>query len=225
MLDEGMAPADDWFTRLKEEITADGRSNKVLSLAAGLGQNYVQQMIAKDQPPKIPTLEKLLVVLGADAARRVRPDSAAASEVREANISLPSMPLKDVPVLGTAAGGDYAKGAFQLTPDAVDYVRRPPGLMNAKEIYALYVEGSSMVPRFEPGELIYVNPNRPVRPGDYVVIQEPVDEDTTRGFVKQFVKRSGEWVVVRQLNPAGEMRFKPQVKVHRVLTVTDLMGV
>jgi phage repressor protein C with HTH and peptisase S24 domain len=224
MINEGMAAADDWFTRLKEEIAADGRSNKVISLAAGLGQNYVQQMVAKDQPPKLPTLEKLLAVLGPDAAHRVRPDMLP-SEVRHANVPLPPMPLKDVPVRGTVAGGDYSKGAFQLTPDAVDYVRRPPGLVDAKEIYALYVEGSSMVPRFEPGELIYVNPNRPVRPGDYVVIQEPVDEDTIHGFVKQFVKRSGEWVVVRQLNPEGEMRFKTQIKLHRVLTTADLMGV
>jgi phage repressor protein C with HTH and peptisase S24 domain len=224
MVDEGMAPPDDWFTRLKEEIAADGRSYKVISLAAGLGQNYVQQMVAKDQPPKIPTLEKLLAVLGPDAARRVRPDMQA-SEFREADVPLPRMPLKDVPVLGTAAGGDYEKGAFQLTPDAVDYVRRPPGLLSAKEIYALYVEGSSMIPRFEPGELIYVNPNRPVRPGDYAIIQEQVDEDTIRGFVKQFVKRSGDWIIVRQLNPEGEMKFKAHVKLHRVLTIADLMGV
>jgi phage repressor protein C with HTH and peptisase S24 domain len=134
---------------------------------------------------------------------------------------------KDIPVLGTVAGADLSKGAFQLTPDTIDYVRRPPALETARTVYALYVEGDSMSPRFEPGELIYVNPNRPVRVGDYVVVQEPLDGDGNySAWVKAFVKRTSEWLVVRQLNPPGEMRFRATegLRVHRVMTTAEILG-
>lgn len=222
---KGMAD-EEWFGRLKEAIADDGRSHSTISLKAELGRNYVQQMIAKDTPPKRETLEKLLTVLGPEAASRVR-GTALPNEVRAAAVDLPRTMAKDVPVRGTVAGADYGKGAFQLSPDIIDYVRRPPALADAKDVYALYVEGSSMEPRFEAGELIFVNPNRPARPGDYVVIQEPVSEDETRGFVKQLVKRTGDWVVCRQLNPVAELRFKatPALRVHRVLTTSDMLGI
>lgn len=228
MLEVGMIE-DDWFERLKEAIADDGRAAKTISLAAGLGQNFIQQMLAKNQRPKLSTLDKLLEVLGPEAAARVRALPApAGNEVRLADVPVPTGMAKDVPVLGTAAGSDFERGAFQLTGDPVDYVRRPPGLLASKDIYALYVEGLSMTPKFDAGDLIYINPNRPVRPGDYVVIQEPVDDNAIRGFVKLFEKRAGDWYICRQFNPPGEMRFSAKnnaVKLHRVLTTADLMGV
>lgn len=157
------------------------------------------------------------------------PAPARASEVRTADVALPAIGNlpRDVPVLGTAAGSDYERGAFQLSTDPVDYVRRPPALLANTAVYALYVEGSSMEPKYEPGELIYVNPARPVRPGDFVVVQEMIGEDDTRrGFVKQYVKRAGEWHMVRQFNPPAELRFPANetTRVHKVLSTSDLLG-
>ena len=42
--------------------------------------------------------------------------------------------------MGTAAGAMLGKGAFQLSSDVVDYVRRPQALTGARGVYALYVE-------------------------------------------------------------------------------------
>ena len=55
---------DLWFTRLLEAVTRDGRDMKAISLAAGLGQNYVQQMVKDHKKPKIDSLVKLLQALG-----------------------------------------------------------------------------------------------------------------------------------------------------------------
>ncbi len=224
MLYDPMA-TDDWFTRLKQAIEADGRAHKTISLAAGLGQNYVQQMFAKDQAPKPATLEKILAVLGPDALSAVG-SPYPQPEYREADVKAPISMPRDVPVLGTAAGSDYDRGAFQITTDVVDYVRRPPGLMQNRDVYALYVEGSSMEPRFEAGELIFVNPIRPPRIGDYVVLQEQIAEGEMRGFVKQLVRRTSEWVTVRQFTPEAELQFRAAgLTMHRVMTTADLMGV
>jgi phage repressor protein C with HTH and peptisase S24 domain len=76
---------------------------------------------------------------------------------------------KDIPVLGTVECG--SDGAFNLNEGPIDHVRRPPGQMNRKGIYCIYVEGSSMEPVYETGDLVYVDPHRPPQAGRDVVIQ------------------------------------------------------
>lgn len=57
-----------WFDRLLAAVQRDGRDMKKISLEAGLGQNYVQQMAKNRKKPKIDSLVKLLKALGrADA--------------------------------------------------------------------------------------------------------------------------------------------------------------
>jgi len=56
-----------WRERLKEVIEADGRSLRAISMAAGYGENYVQQMLKNKKQPSFPRLAKVLSVLGASA--------------------------------------------------------------------------------------------------------------------------------------------------------------
>ena len=53
-----------WETRLREVIKADGRSMNELSEAAGLGRNYVQQMLTYEKRPGADKLAQLLDALG-----------------------------------------------------------------------------------------------------------------------------------------------------------------
>lgn len=149
--------------------------------------------------------------------------------LRPAEVNVPvaqEMP-NDVPVYGTAAGS-HLRGAFQMEAGlTIDYVRRPPGLTGAKDAYALYVEGSSMEPRFGPGELVFVHPHRPPRLGDAVIIQvavSPGQIEASIGFLK---RRTAEHVVLGKLNPVAEVQLKREhvTAVHRVLTMNELFGV
>jgi SOS-response transcriptional repressor LexA len=139
----------------------------------------------------------------------------------------PYMPL-DVPVFGVAAGNPM-DGAFQLETGVIDYVRRAPGIMNARDVYALYVTGESMVPRFRHGELLYISANRPVRIGDDVVvcIRPERDGDPERCFIKMLVRRHPDYIEVEQFNPPKRMKFDRAdiIRVHRVLTMADVLGV
>jgi phage repressor protein C with HTH and peptisase S24 domain len=131
-------------------------------------------------------------------------------------------------VLGTVAGAELGKGAFQLTSDVVDYVRRPHGLLGAKDVYALYVEGESMLPKFEPGDLVFVHPHRKPRNGDYVVIQEPdSDNGGPRGFIKRLVAVTTKLIRTEQFNPKSNIDFviRPGLQVHKVMTDGELYGV
>lgn len=151
-----------------------------------------------------------------------------ASDLTQAQVILPAnseMP-RDLPVLGTAAGSK--SGAFQLENVIIDYVRRPPALMGAADVYAIYVVGDSMEPMIMAGELRFVHPHRPVHIGDVVVLQARNGEEAPiQAYIKRLVRRTKDKLVLRQLNPETTLEFRADavVAIHKVLTMNDLFGV
>lgn len=130
---------------------------------------------------------------------------------------------QDLPILGTAAAAII--GAVTLG-QPIGFTRRPPALLSTPDAYALYVAGESMEPRYRSGDIVYVNPHRPCRQGDDVVIQTRLRRgDDITGYVKTFVSRSPKEVVVRQYNPASTIQYAAQtvVAVHRVLSAHELI--
>lgn len=133
---------------------------------------------------------------------------------------------RNVPVLGTAAGG--GEGDFILNGDIAEYVRRPPGVANAPQIFAVWVTGDSMHPRYTEGDLIYVHPGRRPKIGDYVLIEMvPTTDGSRPAFIKRLLRRSEEAIVVEQFNPAREVTFDARTVAHiyRILSTAELMGV
>lgn len=137
------------------------------------------------------------------------------------------VPLRDspawnrmIPVLGHVAGGAPGRGYIALG-GTVEMVPCPPWLANVENAYALYVSGTSMVPRYLPGELVYVHPHKPVSAGDFVVaqIQEPNEPDP-HGYVKQFVEWSNDGhLVLRQFQKPELIRFDADhvVDLHKIV--------
>ena len=127
-----------------------------------------------------------------------------------------------VKILGMAVGGD--DGKFMLNGETAGYADMPPSLEAVRGAYAVYIHGESMLPRYEPGEVVFVNPHRPPRAGDYVVaqIQDGADSDIA-AYVKKFVSKSAKELVLEQLNPPRGhdklMRFPARTvhAVHRIL--------
>lgn len=60
--------ARDWRERLKERVEADERSMRAISVAAGHGPNFIQQLLKDGKEPGFQKLVDLLSVLGPDAA-------------------------------------------------------------------------------------------------------------------------------------------------------------
>tara|TARA_R110000787_G_scaffold31143_13_gene82870 strand:- start:1381 stop:2094 length:714 start_codon:yes stop_codon:yes gene_type:complete len=226
----------DRITRLIEEL---GISMESVSRAAGLDKTYLRKTLARDGAiPKLENLEKLATALRTtpdwllgrtdDPIPSTAPDQPA--EVRPIDRPAPvraEMPA-DVPVMGTAAGS-LLSGAFQLQGGVIDYVRRPPALSGARDIYALYIEGSSMEPRYFPGELVYVNPHKPPRIGDTVIVQEHNgDSGPVAASIGVLFKRANGTVVLRKYNPPDAEITITQTRIaaiHRVLTPNELFGV
>ena len=137
-----------------------------------------------------------------------------------------AMPL-DVPVYGTAVGGQ--DGDFELNGEVIDRVRRPPGITNARNAFALYVVGTSMEPRYDEGDLIFVHPGKPPVPGcDVVVELNAVDEfGRQKALLKTYRGKSPTKLLLSQLNPAGpiELPLEQVRQVLRVLRTNELLGI
>ncbi len=117
-------------------------------------------------------------------------------------IDVPSAPPpRDLPVMGAVKGGE--EGFYFNEGEAKEYIVRPPALTGVSNAFALYVHGESMEPRYYAGEMLYVNPNRPVTKGCFVA----VEMSSGQGLIKQFVRRSDELLVLAQFNPPKEIRL------------------
>lgn len=125
---------------------------------------------------------------------------------------------KDLPVYGVSRAGN--DGSFILNGEVIDVVRRPRSLSHASRAFALYVEGDSMTPRYDPGDLVFVNPGRPARPGDDVIIEFHPGEDDTQGpaYLKKLVRQNSNEIIVEQYNPAKTYTI-PRAQVRAILYV------
>lgn len=165
-------------------------------------------------------------------AEAVEPPTTRAPEVEIAPVPVPSsgsLP-KDVPVWGTAMGSlvDGVEGVHLYSGEPVEYVRRPPGLMTVRDAYAFYVSGDSMHPMHPHGVLRFAHPHRPASPGDsVVVVTRHWDSDPGQGYIKILRRRTGEHLILEQLNPPATIHIplKHVVSVHKVPELAELFGV
>ncbi|OWV94244.1 repressor [Rhizobium sp. R72] len=224
---------------LKDIIAEQGLTWEAASLKSGLERSYFRKLFERGgASPRGQTLKKIAdglgvpmtVLLGESTdATAIKVHPPLITDVRPASASLP-LPMemaKDVPVMGTAAGS-HLRGAFQLSSEPVDYARRPFTLMNARNVYALYVEGTSMEPQFQPGDLVYVHPDKPPRFGDAVVIQVQLGgSESMEATIGILSKRGPEAVTIRKHNPSAEIEIPRAtiVAIHKVLSLNEIYGV
>lgn len=128
-------------------------------------------------------------------------------------------PMAMIPYLGQVAGGD--EGEFIMNGKAIDYAERPPVLASVPDAYAVYVSGESMVPRYRPGETVFVHPGRPARRGDDVVVQVRAsgDDGVPHGFIKEYVSQTGSKLILRQYNPEKQIEIPAEdvVSIHLIV--------
>ncbi|MCC0035450.1 MAG: helix-turn-helix transcriptional regulator [Hoeflea sp.] len=139
-------------------------------------------------------------------------------------IQPPANPNHRTPVYGLAAAS--IRGNLTMTNDPVEWVKSPPAIETVRDAYAVIVTGSSMEPRYHAGDIIFVNPHRPPRAGDHVIIQEAMNGGTSVS-IKRYERQTETHIITTQYNPLAEVKFsRAQITaVHRVLTNNELIGV
>jgi phage repressor protein C with HTH and peptisase S24 domain len=204
-----------------------------VALAVGATTQAVGNWEKDANLPSMENLRKAADYLGIDAEAAHRGElrylssEADLSEVeRISDIGLPIRGPRDVEVLGVSVGGEDAD--FTFNGQVVEVVRRPPGIANLRNVFATHVIGTSMSPRYEPGDLLYCG-GRPPVPGDDVVIEMFPVGDATMGkaYIKRLIKRTQTLIVCSQFNPPREdIEFDPYAikAMTRVIPVRELLG-
>lgn len=111
-----------------------------------------------------------------------------------------------IPVYGQAVGG--IDGEFIMNGSILYEVLAPPQIAKISGAYGVLISGDSMYPRYEDGEIAFIDPTRRVKKGDYVVAQIQMDEHSApHAFVKRFLRHNAEELVLSQFNPPKDLVF------------------
>lgn len=182
-----------------------------------------KDLVAVFQPKGVPERDVLAlagieVYTNAPAASQSQPASPKTTVAGQDKTALTfegalNLGPKDLPILGYVKAGSDA--LFIGNGEVHATTTRPDSLIGVAGAYAVRVHDVSMSPALQPGWTIHVDPHRPCRPGDIVVIQMKDDA----AFVKILVRRTEKHIICRQLNPSEEIRYETALhrSVHRVV--------
>lgn len=108
-------------------------------------------------------------------------------------IALPPLPVhgRSDPLTDMLTGMDRIMSA----------VPRPPALAGVSDAYAVYMVGDGMEPRYFAGDLLYVDPSRPLTKGCFVLLTLPDDTALVRRLVR---RNEGGTLLVQQTGRARE---------------------
>ena len=125
---------------IEAEMKAKGFSRRSLSKAADLSESAVRDLLTRTDNPGIDTLRKV-------------------AEALTMPVDKLTGAIAMVPVLGKVGAGGQILFAAEADDElngkhAFPHVPRPP--MTVGKLMALQVVGSSMLPKYEDGEIIYV---------------------------------------------------------------------
>lgn len=227
------------------DLKPSGLSEYAWAERAGLNRGFLNDLKKSEMAsPRTSSLNKLLAVAGKSVADLYRLEtSAGRTEAREIQKPFSSVDLpKDVPIRGTAAGAEieiedggrtHRIERTLVEPDPTGFARRPPSLAGNRTVYAIYITGESMMPRFRPGDLSYVDPSRAPHIGDDVIVQfvdEPVEgadpSEVSSILVKELVGRTATHFELAQHNPP--VRFKVEKRrvlaIHRIVPLSELLS-
>lgn len=153
----------------------------------------------RERWPSMESFAKILAATNTSMTEFVSDSPAAVGGVPGPIGSYPPQP-STIPLLGLAragAGGFFDDGGYPVGQgwDEVDF---PVPSRSAQGIYALEVQGDSMMPLYRDGDLLIVEANAETRKGDRVVVR------TREGEVlaKVLVRRTTRQIELMSINPA-----------------------
>lgn len=213
------------MSQLRELRQAAGLSQEKLAELAGTSQPQINKLEAGQRKMTVDWAVKLARPLGVDptlllglsgdgpatAAAPPRP----APPVRTV-AAAPTLPSQTMPVRAAARGGVDQEMFLEDGP--IDWIVRPDYLKNARDPYAMYVVGESMMPRFRPAQLLHVNPHKPPAAGSGVVVVKR----NRAILVKEFVRRLPEGTVLREYRPVDREFLVETQEIDTIHTVVGL---
>ena len=202
--------------RIKNSRITAKMTQEELAKAVGKTRNAVTQWESGAAHPRPNTLEDIAGALNVSLEWLLLGNKNAGEYDSRQISGRPAIKL--IPVYGQAVAG--INGEFAFDGKKLFEVPCPPQLLNVENAYGVEVAGDTMSPRYEDGEIVYVDTVRRIKKGDYVVAQIMMKEEDSfpTAFIKRFIRHNEKELVLTQLNPAKELVFPHQrvVSVHYI---------
>ncbi|AQT45446.1 Phage repressor protein C [Bartonella apihabitans] len=202
--------------RIKNSRIAAKMTQEELARAVGKTRNAVVQWESGLTHPRPNTLEDIAGALNVSLEWLLLGNKNAGEYDSRQISGRPAIKL--IPVYGQAVAGINGEVAFD--GKKLFEVPCPPCLLNVDNAYGVEIAGDTMSPRYEDGEIVYVDTVRRIKKGDYVVAQIMMREEDSfpTAFIKRFIRHDEKELVLTQLNPAKELVFPHQhvLSVHYI---------
>lgn len=206
---------DSLGNRIARARKALGMSQAALARAAGVSQPVIFELERGLQrtTKMLPQIARALGLAPGDLDPAYGEPSGApllpipTTDVIERLRTEPVFGARDLPVYAAVEGGP---GEMVVSTDPIEWVPRPWYLKEVKEGYAVLVTGESMVPAYEPGDYVVVNPKLPAIPGKDAIFTMDRDDGEFRATIKRMIGRTDKVWKVRQFNPptSGKAEFE-----------------
>jgi SOS-response transcriptional repressor LexA len=118
--------------------------------------------------------------------------------------------FQKVPVISFVQAGNWQEVILNH-PDDIEYLPCP--VPCGPHTFALQVQGDSMLPRFHPGDYIFVDPDKEYKSGDFVVAQ--IDDENKATF-KQYLETE-DGLMLKALNLDWPNRYIPLPDKYRII--------
>jgi transcriptional regulator with XRE-family HTH domain len=204
--------------KIRQLRKARGLSQQELGVAVGFDEGQAKQRVSKIELNKVPISTGVLRRFA--EALQTTPASILDGETteglrnsggREASVVATDVELGEaIPLVAFSQNGTERR--------IVGHVERPPSLRGVRHGYAVYAFDDSMEPRYESGWLLYVNPDKPPRPGrDVLVVRQNAPP-----LVRRLERRSDEVVILRALvDDAGTTVRKAEIATMHLIVGSD----
>lgn len=179
------------------EILSDEPPEKQI---ASLGFSSLS-FVRKAQPEKVSELMNLLEKVAGQL--QVSTQSTATLPVFSSHY------FKNIPWATHASAPTVSEDVPLNNP--TDWLPCPPELANISSAFAFNVVDEEMAPRYNPGDIVYVNPQKPLITGCYVLVVK--NDDTA--VLRQFLKSNGQSFTLKSYQSQSE----------ETIQISDLKGI
>jgi transcriptional regulator with XRE-family HTH domain len=124
-------------------------------------------------------------------------------------LPITGQPVREDPELVLLDGRQYGQ------------IPAPPQLEAVPGATAVYARGHAMEPRYFPGELVYLRPDKAPNPGDFVFVTFKAEGFAAPvGYVRQFLGEDRTQIRLRTLNPRADHVLSREV----VMSMQTIVG-
>jgi len=202
MPDRQPPPISPVVQAIRDYLARERMSAAALSRKVGENESLVKSILnGKSQNPRGDTLSKLANAMGITVAELTGETKRSPPPANTNAVILPGTPaptLRDLPVYGSAEGGD---GVMIMDNEPIEFKDRPANLSGVRGAFAVYIVNDSMAPAFEAGDQVNIHPGKPVKPGKDALFISRDEHGVEHAMVKRLQRVTDKAWRVQQFNP------------------------